>query len=158
MSSDPRTACPSDVLRPKNVGAPIKRPKIRVFLTGNGEYTADRKPGPAAASRVPAEQSTARADRTDCTMAAAEAPGVVAVLTAEDVADDFKPVIPFSRMPNYYATPILPLALGRRSATSARPSSRSSPPRGTSPRTRCEVIDVDYEPLGGDRTCGIGPR
>ena len=43
MSSD-RRAQPSDVLRPKNVGAPIKRTEDPRLLTGNGEYTADRKP------------------------------------------------------------------------------------------------------------------
>ena len=35
---------------------------------------------------------------------------MVAVFTADDLADDYKPVIPFSRMANYYATPIVPLA------------------------------------------------
>ena len=39
MSSD-RRAHPSDVLRPKNVGAPIKRTEDPRLLTGNGEYTA----------------------------------------------------------------------------------------------------------------------
>ena len=44
------------------------------------------------------------------TAAAKTAPGVIAVFTAADIANDFKPVIPFSRMAKYYATPIVPLA------------------------------------------------
>jgi len=34
----------SDLLRPRHVGAPIKRTEDPRLLTGNGEYTADRKP------------------------------------------------------------------------------------------------------------------
>ena len=57
-------------------------------------------------------KSHARIVRIEVSQAKA-APGVIDVLTADDVAGDFKPVIPFSRMANYYATPILPLAAGK---------------------------------------------
>src|ERR1700721_2961268 len=109
MSSD-RHAHPSDVLRPKNVGAPIKRTEDPRLLTGNGEYTADRKPDRAlhVAFRR-SEQPHATILRIDTTEALT-APGFVAVFPADDVAEDYKPVIPFSRMPNYYATPITALA------------------------------------------------
>src|ERR1700759_5371244 len=112
MSSD-RRAQPSDVLRPRHVGAPIKRTEDPRLLTGRGEYSAARKPDRAlhAAFRR-REQSHAQVIRID-TGAAQAAPGVIAVLTAESIANDFKPVIPFSRMPNYYATPIVPLATGK---------------------------------------------
>lgn len=109
MSSD-RIAHPSDVLRPRNVGAPIKRTEDPRLLTGNGEYAADRKPDRALhLAFLRSGQPHARIERID-TAAALAAPGVVAVFTAEDIVDDFKPVIPFSRMANYYATPIVPLA------------------------------------------------
>ena len=100
----------SDLLRPRHVGMPIRRTEDPRLLTGNGEYTADRKPDRAlhVAFRR-SEQPHADIVRVDATKARA-APGVVAVFTADDVAADYKPVIPFSRMPNYYATPITALA------------------------------------------------
>src|SRR3977135_429967 len=100
----------SDLLRPRHVGMPIRRTEDPRLLTGNGEYTADRKPDralPRAFRRT--EQPHADIVRVDATKARA-APGVVAVFTADDVAADYKPVIPFSRMPNYYATEITALA------------------------------------------------
>ena len=85
MNSD-RRAYPSDVLRPKNVGAPIKRTEDPRLLTGNGEYTADRKPDrPLHLAFLRSGQPHAKIARID-TAAATEAPGVVAVLTAEDIA------------------------------------------------------------------------
>src|SRR5258707_15510575 len=91
----------SDLLRPRHVGMPIKRTEDPRLLTGNGEYTADRKPDRAlhVAFRR-SEQPHADIVRIDTPRALA-APGVVAVLTAEDVAADYKPVIPVSRLPNY---------------------------------------------------------
>ena len=112
MSKD-SLAHPVDVMRPRHVGAPIKRTEDPRLLTGSGEYTADRKPDrPLHVAFRRSEQPHARIVRID-TAAAKKAPGVVAVFTAEDIADDFKPVIPFSRMANYYATPIVPLASGK---------------------------------------------
>lgn len=100
----------SDLLRPRHVGMPIRRTEDPRLLTGNGEYTADRKPDRVlhVAFRR-SEQPHADIVRVDATKARA-APGVVAVFTADDVAAEYKPVIPFSRMPNYYATPIAALA------------------------------------------------
>jgi aerobic carbon-monoxide dehydrogenase large subunit len=100
----------SDLLRPRHVGMPIRRTEDPRLLTGNGEYTADRKPDRAlhVAFRR-SEQPHATILRIDTTQALT-APGVVAVFTADDLAEDYKPVIPFSRMPNYYATPITALA------------------------------------------------
>ena len=109
MSKDD-VAQPSDLLRPRHVGMPIKRTEDPRLLTGNGEYTADRKPDrPLHVAFRRSEQPHARIVRIDVAAAKA-APGVVAVFTAENIAGDFKPVIPFSRMANYYATPIVPLA------------------------------------------------
>ena len=106
-------AQPSDLVRPRHVGMPIRRTEDPRLLTGNGEYSADRKPDRAlhVAFRRSSE-SHARIVRIEVSQAKA-APGVIDVLTADDVAGDFKPVIPFSRMANYYATPILPLAAGK---------------------------------------------
>ena len=43
MSKD-SLAQPADALRPRHVGASIKRTEDPRLLTGNGEYAADRKP------------------------------------------------------------------------------------------------------------------
>ena len=106
-------AQPSDLVRPRHVGMPIRRTEDPRLLTGNGEYSADRKPDHAlhVAFRRSSE-SHALIVRVEVSQAKA-APGVIDVLTADDVVGDFKPVIPFSRMANYYATPILPLAAGK---------------------------------------------
>ena len=90
MSKD-SLAHSTDVLRPRHVGAPIKRTEDPRLLTGRGEYSADRKPDRAlhVAFRR-SEQSHAKIVRIDTT-AAQGAPGVLAVFTAEDIAGDFKP-------------------------------------------------------------------
>ena len=146
MSSD-RRAHPSDGLRPKNVGAPIKRTEDPRLLTGNAEYTADRKPDrPLHLAFLRSGQPHAKIARVG-TGAASEAPGVVAVLTAENIADDFKPVIPFSRMPNYYATPIVPLACGKVRYVGEAVVAVVATSRYLA-EDALELIEVDYEPLG----------
>jgi aerobic carbon-monoxide dehydrogenase large subunit len=146
MSSD-RRAHPSDGLRPKNVGAPIKRTEDPRLLTGNAEYTADRKPDrPLHLAFLRSGQPHAKITRIG-TGAALEAPGVVAVLTAENIADDFKPVIPFSRMPNYYATPIVPLACGKVRYVGEAVVAVVATSRYLA-EDALELIEVDYEPLG----------
>jgi carbon-monoxide dehydrogenase large subunit len=142
-----RRANPSDVLRPRNVGAPIKRTEDPRLLTGNGEYSADRKPDrPLHLAFLRSSQPHARIERIDTT-AALEAPGVVAVLTAEDIAGDFKPVIPFSRMPNYYATPIVPLASKKVRYVGEAVVAVVAISRYLA-EDALELIDVEYEPLG----------
>jgi carbon-monoxide dehydrogenase large subunit len=146
MSSD-RRAQSSDVLRPKNVGAPIKRTEDPRLLTGNGEYTADRKPDrPLHLAFLRSGQPHARIARINAE-AARLAPGVMAVLTAEDIADDFKPVIPFSRMPNYYATPIMPLA-SKKVRYVGEPVVAVVATSRYLAEDALELIEVDYDPLG----------
>jgi aerobic carbon-monoxide dehydrogenase large subunit len=145
MSSDD-FARPSDVLRPRHVGAPIKRTEDRRLLTGRGEYSADRKPDrPLHVAFLRSGQPHARIARID-TAAAEAAPGVVAVFTAESIADDFKPVVPFSRMPNYYATPIVPLASGKVRYVGEAVAAVVASSRYLA-EDALELIDIDYEPL-----------
>ncbi len=107
------TDVPEIHARPKIVGARVKRTEDPRLLTGLGSYTDDRQ-----VARVlhvafrRSDQSHARILAIDCE-AARTAPGVIAVLTAEDLADAVKPLIATSRMANYCATPILPLARGK---------------------------------------------
>jgi carbon-monoxide dehydrogenase large subunit len=99
--------------RPKLIGARIKRTEDPRLLTGQGAYTDDRQvPRVLHAAFRRSDQSHARISAIDCTAARA-APGVVAVLTAEDLADQVKVLVATSRMKNYYATPFLPLARGK---------------------------------------------
>ena len=146
MSSD-RIAHPSDVLRPRNVGAPIKRTEDPRLLTGNGEYAADRKPDRALhLAFLRSGQPHAGIERID-TAAALAAPGVVAVFTAEDIAGDFQPVIPFSRMTNYYATPIVPLA-SRKVRYVGEPVAAVVATSRYLAEDALELIEVDYKSLG----------
>ena len=98
--------------RPKIVGEPVKRTEDPRLLTGLGSYTDDRQ-----VARVlhvafrRSDQSHARILAIDCNAARA-APGIVAVFTAENLSE-IKPLVATSRMANYYATPILPLAYGK---------------------------------------------
>jgi carbon-monoxide dehydrogenase large subunit len=146
MSKD-RLADPADLIRPRHVGAPIKRTEDPRLLTGRGEYSADRKPDRAlhAAFRR-SEQSHAKIICID-TGAAQAAPGVIAVLTAESIANDFKPVIPFSRMPNYYATPIVPLATGKVRYVGEAVAVVIASSRYLA-EDALELIEIEYEPLG----------
>lgn len=146
MSSD-RPVNPSEVLRPRNVGAPIKRTEDPRLLAGNGEYTADRKPDrPLHLAFLRSSQPHARIVRIE-TAAAQGAPGVVAVLTADDIEDDFKPVIPFSRMPNYYATPILPLASKKVRYVGEAVVAVVANSRYLA-EDALELIEIEYDPLG----------
>src|SRR6516225_8595699 len=95
--------------RPKIVGARIKRTEDPRLLTGRGAYTDDR-PAPQAlhVAFCRGEQAHARIRAID-SVASRAAPGVVAVLAADDL-DAVKPLSATSRMVDYHATPILPLA------------------------------------------------
>ena len=146
MNSD-RRVHPPDLLRPRNVGAPIKRTEDPRLLTGSGEYAADRKPDrPLHLAFLRSSQPHARIVRIDVA-AAREAPGVVAVLTAEHIAGDFKPVVPFSRMPNYFATPIVPLASKKVRYVGEAVVAVVATSRYLA-EDALELIDVEYETLG----------
>jgi aerobic carbon-monoxide dehydrogenase large subunit len=132
--------------RPKIVGARIKRTEDPRLLTGNGAFTDDRQPMRAlhVAFRR-SDQPHARIRAVDCSAARA-APGVAAVFTAEDFADVVKPLIATSRMANYHATPILPLARGKVRYV-------GEPVVGVVAENRylaedaLELVAIDYEPL-----------
>jgi carbon-monoxide dehydrogenase large subunit len=132
--------------RPKIVGARIKRTEDPRLLTGLGAYTDDRQ-----VMRVlhvafrRSDQAHARIRSIDCSAARA-APGVVAVLTAEDLSAAVQPLVATSRMPNYYSTPLLPLAQHKVRYV-------GEPVVGVIAQSRyhaedaLELIAIDYEPL-----------
>jgi aerobic carbon-monoxide dehydrogenase large subunit len=137
----------SDLLRPRHVGMPIRRTEDPRLLTGNGEYTADRKPDRIlhVAFRR-SEQPHATIVRID-TEAAKAAPGVMAVFSADDLANDYKPVIPFSRMANYYATPILALASNKVRFVGEAVVAVVAEDRYLA-EDALELIDIEYADLG----------
>ncbi|HEY0911927.1 MAG TPA: xanthine dehydrogenase family protein molybdopterin-binding subunit [Bradyrhizobium sp.] len=137
----------SDLLRPRHVGMPMRRTEDPRLLTGNGEYTADRRPDrPLHVAFRRSEQAHATIVSIDVSRAKA-APGVVAVLTADDVAGEYKPVIPFSRMANYYATPILALASKKVRYVGEAVVAVIADNRYLA-EDALELIDIDYAPLG----------
>jgi carbon-monoxide dehydrogenase large subunit len=103
----------TDIARPKHIGARIPRVEDPRLLTGLGSYTDDRQ-----VARVlhvafrRSEHAHARIVSIACAAARA-APGVVAVLTAQDLDELAKPLHATSRMRGYYATPIRALASGK---------------------------------------------
>jgi carbon-monoxide dehydrogenase large subunit len=137
---------PEIYTRPKIIGARIKRTEDPRLLTGGGAFTDDRHPAHMlhVAFRR-SDQSHARIRAIDCA-AARTGPGVVAVLTAQDLAGRVNPLVAVSKMPNYYATPIVPLACGKVRYV-------GEPVVGVVAHDRyqaedaLERISIDYEPL-----------
>jgi carbon-monoxide dehydrogenase large subunit len=142
----PMTDAPEIHARPKIVGARVKRSEDPRLLTGLGSYADDKQ-----IMRVlqvafrRSDQSHARIRAIDCSAARA-APGIVAVFTAEDLSDVVRPLVATSRMANYYATPILPLACDKVRYV-------GEPVVGIVAESRyqaedaLELIIIDYEPL-----------
>jgi len=100
-------------LRPKIIGARIKRTEDPRLLTGHGNFVDDRQvPNALHVAFRRSDHAHARIVAIDATKAKA-APGVVAVFTAQDLDGLFEPLKATSRMAGYFATPLLPLARGK---------------------------------------------
>jgi len=98
-----------DISRPKIIGKSVKRTEDPRLLTGRGSFVDDRKaPDALHVAFRRSEHAHARITAIDCAAARAM-PGVIAVLTSQDL-DFVRPLVATSRMKDYYATPILPLA------------------------------------------------
>jgi len=98
---------------PRLVGARVARREDRRLLTGQGSYVDDHRPARllyAAFLRSP--HAHARIVKIDVSAALA-VPGVVAVLTGDDVARLAKPVRAASKTPAVKVTSFPPLALGK---------------------------------------------
>src|SRR5271167_2137783 len=97
-------------LRPKNIGARVKRVEDPRLLTGQGAFTADRLvPGAMHVAFRRSDHAHALISSIS-TSAAAEMPGVFAIYTAQELDDLVEPVRASSRMENYHATTLNPLA------------------------------------------------
>ena len=100
-------------LRPRSIGARIKRVEDRRLLTGQGMFTDDRLvSGALHVAFLRSIHAHALISRIE-TGLAAEMPGVVAIYTAEHLEGLVKPVRATSRMRDYHATSMYPLARGK---------------------------------------------
>jgi carbon-monoxide dehydrogenase large subunit len=100
-------------LTPKLVGARVKRVEDRRLLTGQGRYVDDHRPaGTLYAAFLRSPHAHARIVHVDAAPALA-APGVVAVLTGEEIARLAKPLRAASKMPHYKETAMPALAVGK---------------------------------------------
>jgi CO/xanthine dehydrogenase Mo-binding subunit len=97
-------------LRPKSIGACVKRVEDPRLLTGQGMFTADRIiPGALHVAFRRSDHANALISSIS-TAAAAEMPGVFAVYTAQEMHDLVEPVRASSRLKDYHATELHPLA------------------------------------------------
>ena len=98
-----------DELRPKLIGASVQRLEDPRLLTGHGSFVDDkREPGLLQVAIARSPHAHARIMGIDVAEAA-KLPGVVAVVTAADLTD-VNPARATSRMKDYHATTLLPLA------------------------------------------------
>ena len=103
----------ADDLRPKLVGARVQRVEDPRLLTGKGAYVDDhRLPGTLHVAFVRSDYPHAKINSIDVAEAL-EVPGVVAIHTAETIAGLHTALRATSRMKNYHATELQPLAQGK---------------------------------------------
>jgi carbon-monoxide dehydrogenase large subunit len=104
----------SDVtMRPKMVGKRVRRTEDLRLLTGTGEYVDDvQAAGMVHVAIRRSDQPHARIVSIDAT-GAFDVPGIIGVFDMSDFEGDCEPAVPTSRMKDYYATPIWPLARGK---------------------------------------------
>jgi len=97
-------------LRPKQVGARVKRLEDPRLLAGRGSFVDDRQPsGLLHVAFRRSDQPHARIARVDLEEARA-LPGVVGVFAFDDLQGLAAPALATSKMRAYHATPIYPLA------------------------------------------------
>lgn len=97
-------------LRPKNIGARVKRVEDRRLLTGQGAFTDDRIiPGASHVAFRRSDHPHALISRIS-TAAAEAMPGVIGVYTSREFNGLVEPVYATSRMPDYHSTALYPLA------------------------------------------------
>ena len=134
-------------LRPKNIGARVKRVEDPRLLTGEGHYADDSvTPGALHLALRRSDQSHARIT-TIGTAEAAAIPGVHSVLTAQDIAGWVEPMRATSRMKDYKATPISPLAAGKVRFVGEPVCAILAENRYIA-EDAAELIDIEFETLG----------
>ena len=103
----------SSINRPQFIGAKVSRREDPRLLTGKGCYVADiKKHGMLHIAFLRSDQAHAHIRKIE-TEQAKKMPGVCAVYTGEDISVLAKSYKATSRMKNYQATVIPPLAIGK---------------------------------------------
>jgi carbon-monoxide dehydrogenase large subunit len=133
-------------MRPKLIGARVKRTEDPRLLTGRGSFVDDRQT--AKALHVAFRRSDHAHARIGVIhkQRALAAPGVVAVFTAADFAGCYTPLEATSRMPNYHPTPIMPLAQGKVRFVGEPVVAVVAESRYLA-EDAAELVDVDFTPL-----------
>ena len=134
------------------VGQPVRRVEDRRFLTGHGDYVDDLTlPRQAHAFMLRSPHAHARIREVD-TAAAASAPGVLAVLTGEDLAHDGLGPIPClipltNRDGSAALLPPHPAIVRERVRHVGDTVAMVVAESLGAARDAAELIEVDYEPL-----------
>ena len=141
------TEPPAEIhVRPKIIGARIKRTEDPRLLTGLGAFVDDRQlPRVLHVAFRRSDRSHARIRAIDC-CAALAVPGVLAVLTAEDLEGTVKPLLATSRMAGYFATPIVALARGKVRYVGEPVAGAIATSRHQA-EDAVRLIAIDFEPL-----------
>lgn len=125
------------------IGAPIKRVEDPRFITGGARYVADiRLPGTLSVAFLRSPYASARIRRLDISRARA-LPGVVAVLTGEDVAGLGE--MPVNRVVAGMRVPPHPLLVRDRVRTVGEPVAAVVAETPALARDALELIDAEYE-------------
>jgi aerobic carbon-monoxide dehydrogenase large subunit len=134
------------LIRPRNIGARVRRVEDRRLITGAGRFTADHAaPGALHVGFVRSDRAHARIERID-TAAAAGMPGVAAIFTATDLEGVVGPVRATSRMADYHPTAIYPLARGKVRHVGEAVAAVLADSRALA-EDAAERVAVDYRPL-----------
>lgn len=139
----------SDELRPKLVGARVRRLEDPRLLTGAGSFVDDRQPQRMAHVALRrSERAHARIVRLDCA-AALQMPGVLGIFAAADIEGEAKPMRATSRMRSYQATSMHPLARGKVRFVGEAVAAVVAEDRYLA-EDASEAIEVEYEELPDD--------
>jgi carbon-monoxide dehydrogenase large subunit len=134
------------LIRPRNIGARVRRVEDRRLVTGSGQFTADHAaPGALHVAFLRSDRAHARIEHID-TAAAAGMPGVAAIFTAAELEVIVGPVRATSRMADYHPTAIYPLARGKTRHVGEAVAAVLADSRALA-EDAAERIAVDYRPL-----------
>ncbi len=131
---------------PKFIGARVKRKEDPRLITGRATYTDDvTRPRMVYARFVRSTHGHATIGRVDVE-AARSAPGVVAVLTGEDLKDRIAPLPVAHRIENLKTPPHLALAIGRVRHTGEAVAVVVAESAAAA-ADAAELVSVEYDPL-----------
>ena len=133
--------------RPKIIGSAVQRTEDPRLLTGNGRFIDDISL-PRMLHVAFCRSDYAHARIVSINSGDAEAmPGVMGVYTAQDLEGDFQPIRATSRMADYYATEIVPLARDKVRYVGEAVVAVVANNRYLA-EDAAENVTIDYDPLG----------